>query len=117
VSRFAVGELKDPDKEKALLHSLEKGNIQSVTIEKDGFTHKIFLEANPQFKTVNLFDAEMKRVQKENIGMYQSIGGATSKEGEAQKQAVSKDKKQEITTSQKTSGQSRVRSKKKSVGM
>ena len=65
VGKYAIAELKDPEKEKALMQSLQKGNIQSVTIEKDGNTHKMFIEANPQFKSVTLYDGQMKRVQKE----------------------------------------------------
>ncbi len=74
VSKFAVAEMKDPDKEKMLLQSLQKGNLQSVTIEKDGASQKMFMEANPQFKTMNLYDGQMKRVQKEELEKYQSAG-------------------------------------------
>jgi hypothetical protein len=103
-----------------LLHSLEKGNIQSVTIEKDGFTHKMFLEANPQYKTMNLYDADMKRVLKENIGMYQSVAPSletTKKEERLQKQDQSKEKKKDIKTGTRVSDQNKGRSKKKSMGV
>lgn len=73
VSKFAIIELNDTDNKKALMQSLQKGNIQSVNVEKDGSVHKMFIEANPQYKTVNLYDANMKRVQKEDVGHYQSI--------------------------------------------
>ncbi|MEP7376187.1 MAG: hypothetical protein ABI675_22515 [Chitinophagaceae bacterium] len=73
VSKFSIAELNDPEKEKSLLQSLQKGNIQSVTIEKDGAAHKMFIEANPQYKTVNLYDGQMKRVQKESLEQYHSI--------------------------------------------
>jgi hypothetical protein len=43
VEKFPIAELKDPEKEKALIQSLQKGNIQSVTIEKDGASHKMFI--------------------------------------------------------------------------
>ena len=66
--------MKEPDKEKALMHSLQKGNVQSVTIEKDGSSHKMFIEADPQVKKVNLYDSNMKLVAKESIGIYQSVG-------------------------------------------
>jgi hypothetical protein len=120
VSRFAVSELKDTEKEKALLHSLEKGNIQSVTIEKDGFTHKMILEANPQYKTVNLYDADMKRVQRENIGMYQSetpSSEMSKKQNQVQKQERSEKNKQDISGGVKSSGEKKGRSKKNSIGM
>ena len=50
VEKFAIAELKEPDKEKALMQSLQKGNVQSVSIEKDGSSHKMFIEADLQFK-------------------------------------------------------------------
>lgn len=70
--KLSVSELGDPEKEKALLQSLQKGNIQSVSIDKDGSSVKMFIEANPQFKTVNVYDGSMKRVQKEDLVQYQS---------------------------------------------
>ena len=52
VSKYAVAELNTPEKEKPLMQSLQRGNVQSVTIEKDGSPQKMFIEANPQYKTV-----------------------------------------------------------------
>ena len=67
VEKFAVTELNDTDKTKALMQSLEKGNVQSVTIEKDGSSHKMFMEADPQYKKVTLYDSNMKMVAKESL--------------------------------------------------
>ncbi len=36
VSKFSIPDLNDDEKSKALIQSLQKGNIQSVSIEKDG---------------------------------------------------------------------------------
>ncbi len=52
------------------MQSLKKGNIQAVTIEKDGYESKIFMEANPQYKSVNLYDGSMHPVQKESLDQY-----------------------------------------------
>ena len=35
------------------MQTLQKGNEQSVTIEKDGNRNKMFIEVDPQFKKVN----------------------------------------------------------------
>ncbi len=72
VSKYAIAELDGGEKEKALMQSLQKGNIQSVAIEKDGTSHKMFMEANPQYKSVHLYDGQMKMVQKEALEQYQS---------------------------------------------
>jgi hypothetical protein len=96
-SKFAISELADPEKEKALIQSLQKGNIQSVTIEKDGSVSKMFIEANPQFKTVTLYDAQMKRMQKDNLTQYHSVQQPQGKEIKTeQKQDLKQDKKKEV---------------------
>jgi Fe-S cluster biosynthesis and repair protein YggX len=98
VGKFAVKELDGGDNEKKLLHSLEKGNIQSVTIEKAGAEVKMFIEANPQYKTVTVYDEGLKRVQKEDLAQYQSTKQLNGKEvkqsaGQEQKE-VKEDQKQ-----------------------
>lgn len=94
VGKFAITELKDPEKEKALMQSLQKGNVQSVTVEKDGSSHKMFIEADPQFKKVNLFDSNMKMVAKESVEKYQSVGKTEA--SKAVKEEVGNDKKKEL---------------------
>ena len=74
LSRFQVSGINDLDKYKELIKSLEKGNVQAVTIEKDGNSHKMFMEADPKYKTVKLYDAQMKLVTKEAISSYQTVG-------------------------------------------
>lgn len=91
VSKFAVKELDGGENEKKLLHSLEKGNIQSVSIEKDGTAVKMFIEANPQYKTVTVYDEHLKRVQKEDLLQYQSVQHLNVKE---MKQAAGQEKKE-----------------------
>lgn len=91
VQKFAIAGLKDLDKEKSLMQSLQKGNIQSVTIEKDGASHKMFIEADPQFKKVNLYDSNMKLVSKESMEKYQSVGQAAPK-----LEAAMDDKKKDV---------------------
>ena len=96
-SKFAISELTDPEKEKALMQSLQKGNIQSVSIEKDGSVSKMFIEANPQFKTVTLYDAQMKRMQKEDLSQYHSVKQSNGKEINAeQKEDMKQGKKKEV---------------------
>ncbi|MEJ7831216.1 MAG: hypothetical protein WKF91_23625, partial [Segetibacter sp.] len=94
VEKFPIAELKDAEKEKALMQSLQKGNVQSVTIEKDGSSHKMFIEADPQFKKVTLYDSNMKLVTKESVEKYQSIGQTGA--DKAIKEEVGNDKKKEL---------------------
>lgn len=80
VGKYAISELDGGGKEKTLMQSLQKGNIQSVFIEKEGSISKMFIEANPQYKTATLYNAEMKRVQKEELGKYQAVDQSQAKE-------------------------------------
>lgn len=121
VEKFSVAELKDPEKEKALMQSLYKGNVQSITIEKDGSSHKMFMEADPQYKKVTLYDSNMKMVAKESLEQYKAGidkgGKAMEKEQEPDKK---KDLKQEAKPEkeklEKKNGQSLLPKKRESKG-
>ena len=94
VEKFPITDLKETDKEMAFMQSLQKGNVQSVTIEKDGSSHKMFIEADPQFKKVNLYDSNMKLVAKESVEIYQSA--EKTEASKAVKEEMGNDKKKEM---------------------
>lgn len=48
-----------------LIRSLERGNVQMVTLETPGKDVKVFMEANPQFKVMTLYNDKMKRLDQE----------------------------------------------------
>jgi hypothetical protein len=121
VEKFAVADLNDPDKSKALMQSLEKGNVQSVTIEKDGSSHKMFMEANPQYKNVTLYDSNMKMVAKESMEHYKAgieRGGKEVKEGQEndKKKELKPATKVEKEKLEKKNGQSLLPKKRESKG-
>ncbi len=111
VGRFPIAELNDTQKENQLLQSLKKGNLQSVTVENNGQIQKMFIEADPQFKKVNLYDANMKLVSKEAIAQYQS---ANQNEGKATKEDLGNDKKKDLKKEIKT-GKEKVGTKSQSL--
>ncbi|HLP36992.1 hypothetical protein [Lacibacter sp.] len=96
VAKYAVSELNDPDKSKSLLQSLEKGNVQAITIEKDGNSQRMFIEADPQFKKVTLYDGNMKMMTKETLEQYKSLPAGKA----AEKAVADDDKKKELKTEQ-----------------
>ena len=56
------------EKEKQLMQSLQKGNRQAVNFIKDGKETPMFIEANPQFKAINVYDTggrQLARFEKE----------------------------------------------------
>ena len=126
VSKFSIPDLQDDEKSKALIQSLQKGNIQSVSIEKDGSPQKMFIEANPQYKTVNLYDGQLKRVMKEGLEQYKSINQEQAKETKQekktdlkydQKENVSKSTKQKTAKTMDHPKQNKVQSKTRSVSL
>jgi hypothetical protein len=42
--------------------ALKQGNRQSIILVKDGSEHRFYIEANPQFKTVNIYDEHSRKV-------------------------------------------------------
>ena len=62
LSKHSIKELETPKYKEDLMNSLKKGNIQSVTFVIAGEERKQFVEANPHFKTVNVYDGAMKRI-------------------------------------------------------
>jgi hypothetical protein len=53
------------EKEEKLTKSIQKGNIQAVDITLGEKEVRVFVEANPQYKTLNLYDANMKKLTNE----------------------------------------------------
>ncbi len=63
VERMPFKELEYPDQMKTLMKSLEKGNRPVAELQKnDGSSVKVALEANPQFKTLNMYDKEGEKM-------------------------------------------------------
>lgn len=54
LSMYPIRELKDYDLKANLVRSLQKGNFHPVTIEKGNKVDKVFIAANPQFKTITI---------------------------------------------------------------
>lgn len=65
LSTQSIKELKDPQQKEALLKSLQKGNVQSVTFLTAVGQEKRFIEAAPQYKTINQYDEQFKPLRKE----------------------------------------------------
>ncbi|KAF2342873.1 hypothetical protein [Flavobacterium tistrianum] len=62
LEKHSIKELQTPESRESLLGSLKKGNIQSVTFVVNGEEKRRFVEANPQFKTIRVYDESMLRI-------------------------------------------------------
>lgn len=101
VSKHPVKELQRDCYKESLMDSLKKGNVQSVTFQVEGSDQKHFIEANPKYKTINVYDADMQK-----LGNREA---KSEKQAESTSQSAKKSEKKEISEaeapaeSQKTS--------------
>ena len=77
LAKFPIKELQDEKQKEDLIKSLQKGNAQIVTFEKNGTAEKLYVEANPQFKAINVYDMKMQRVERQELAEKygQSLNG------------------------------------------
>lgn len=90
LSKHSIKELDTPKFKEDLLSSLKKGNLQSVTFVVGGVESKQYVEANPQFKTLNVYDANLQRInhreskeQKKNESENKSVSKAQKNKNDA----------------------------------
>lgn len=67
LASYPIKELAIEDQKNQLLASLQKGNVQQVTIGKEGKDEKYYVEAVPQFKNINVYDQKMHVVRRQNV--------------------------------------------------
>ncbi len=89
LSSYPINELQSEQNKQRLMESLERGNRQSVTMDLGGKEVKVYIEASPQFKSLNLYDADMKRVTRQTLSEKNS-------EEQSQKQNLKQTSKQAV---------------------
>lgn len=87
LAKLPIKELATDTDKNALMQSLQKGNSQAVTFIHEGKEQRQFIEANPQYKNITVYDGNMQRVnsqvQKEKESQGQSAKQETKKEVKA----------------------------------
>lgn len=63
LAKHPIKELQNAQDKSRMLDSLQKGNRQAVTFVENGNEQRRYIEANPQFKSVTIFDANMHKLQ------------------------------------------------------
>jgi hypothetical protein len=102
LQKHPIKELNEPATKERLMQSLERGNLHQVTFTKGDKEEKMFIEANPQFKTVNLYDANLKKVFVENAKKESNDNGRDIKASkETQKESASVEEPYEGLSQQK----------------
>jgi hypothetical protein len=96
LAKHPIKELNEPVTKERLMQSLERGNLHQVTFTKADKEEKMFIEANPQFKTLNVYDDRLKKVFVEVAKKYHvPEGDPMKKQSEPQKESEALGKKQE----------------------
>lgn len=102
LEKHSIKELSTPQYKEDLLNSLKKGNLQSVTFVVGGVESKMFVEANPQFKTLNVYDGNLQRINhRESKDQKKSEGEKTSEKQSDKKQSEAADENSETPSANK----------------
>lgn len=114
LEKFNMRDIKEPDLADILMASLKKGNIHAVAMEKDGGAVRMFVEANPQYKSVNLYDGGFRRVPQEALEQYYAAGVSAKKKQNASLEGPAKGrekingkevpKQEKVNANEKTKG-------------
>jgi len=67
LAKHPIKELADGQDKTRLLESLQRGNRQSVTININGQEKKVFIEAAPQFKSLNFYNSNQQRLKTDRL--------------------------------------------------
>lgn len=86
LANYPIKELSDPEQKKQLLQSLEKGNLQQVTMKQGEKEGKYYIEAIPQFKNINVYDQKMHPVRRQNLQTFGQSESSNQKEEKKQGQ-------------------------------
>jgi len=63
LAKYPIHELKNIQLKDGLLRSLKKGNLHAVTLLKKNKIERMLIEANPKYKTINLYRPGVAAVQ------------------------------------------------------
>lgn len=83
-----IKQMENQSSKEDLIRSLKKGNRQQVSVEMAGKETRYFISANPQFKTIDLFDDKMKKIKREQL-VGDGAPGKTEHKSEKQKEEQS----------------------------
>jgi len=61
LSKYPIKEMETPEAEDKLINSLKKGNMQAVTFSESCIDTKKLIEANPQYKNINVYNEGGKK--------------------------------------------------------
>ncbi|UKJ09234.1 hypothetical protein [Solitalea lacus] len=113
LDKHLIKELGTEQDKTRLIESLNRGNRQMVTFMYESGEQKRFIEASPQFKSINIYDSNLRRV-----GLREVAGEKEGQSDSIQKEAKKANQKQsDLDDEQETIKESnkRIRSKGHSI--
>lgn len=87
VAKYPIKEQLDAGEKEKLFKSLEKGNLTQVTFAKEGREEKMYVTANPQYKTLDVFNSKMEK-QFQGVEKKEKESETMKEKKETQKQGV-----------------------------
>jgi hypothetical protein len=91
LERYPIRELENEERRRELVASLHKGNRHAVAWIEDGVDTIRFIEANPRFKSLRIYDANHQRIDNVRDRSVVCDGGGAS--GQEQLAAGENDRK------------------------
>lgn len=89
LAKLPIKELTSDTDRVKLVESLERGNRQVVTFNSELGEQKRFIEANPQFKSITVYDENQRRIrQSEDQGKSQSASESIKNENSQKQQQI-----------------------------
>ncbi|MBX2968229.1 MAG: hypothetical protein KF803_02575 [Cyclobacteriaceae bacterium] len=61
LAKYPIKEQLNPDEKTKVMKSLEKGNLTQVTFAREGGEDKMYIAANPQYKSLDVYDANLQK--------------------------------------------------------
>jgi hypothetical protein len=110
LDKFPIKELNDAEQREKVVKSLEKGNLTEVTFTREGKEDKMFVEAVPQYKSLNVYDASMKKQFQENDRKVATDNGQDQSSKEKKESTKKTESPSDEATPQK-------KSKRKGIGV
>jgi hypothetical protein len=109
--KHPIKELGEAASTAELVKSMEKGNLHQVTFKRDGQEEKMYIEANPKDKNINVYNEKMqKQFQgvREHKGETEGKTKENSQSAPENKKDNKKDKGEDVDASERKSKGRRV---------
>ena len=107
--KHPIKELGDAASTASLVKSMEKGNLQQVTFRQEGREDKMYIEANPKDRNINVYNEKM---QKQFQGVKEHKGESEGKRNDNSNDSVENkktDKKEKVEDADVKEGKSKGR--------